>query len=184
MMRHAIAALRLVQVVRRDEHGAAGARESVDEPPELAARHRIDAAGRLVEKQDGRLVQERAPKRQPLPPAAGQIARQRALAAAQAGHLEHEPAARSRARRPQPVNAAVEADVLVDGQQLVQREALRHVPDAPLDAFRIPCDIDAVDQWPCRTSAAAARRASGSSWTSRRRCCPESRRPRPAPTRS
>ena len=40
-------------------------------------------------------------------------------------------------RRVQPVDAAEERDVLVDGQQLVEREPLRHVADAALDAFGI-----------------------------------------------
>ncbi len=95
--RHAMAALGLVQVVRRDQHGDARLRQRVDEPPELAARQRIDAAGRLVEKEDRRLVEDRAAERQPLPPAAGEIARERVLAAGQAGHLDHEPAPLARA---------------------------------------------------------------------------------------
>ena len=97
--RHAIAALGLVQVVRRHEHGRAAVRQVVDQPPELAARHRIDAAGRLVEKDDRRLVQQRAAERQPLPPAAGQVARELALASAESGHLEHELPPRARAAR-------------------------------------------------------------------------------------
>ena len=39
-------------------------------------------------------------------------------------------------RRVEAVDAAEEADVLIDGQQLVEREPLRHVADAPLD--RLP----------------------------------------------
>ena len=111
--------------------------QRVDQPPELAARQRIDAAGRLVEKEDRRLVEDRAAEREPLPPAAGEIARERVLAAAQAGHLDHERAPRFEPRAAQPVDAAEEADVLIDGEQLVEREPLRHVADAPLDAFRI-----------------------------------------------
>ena len=48
------------------------ARHVLDQPPELAARHRIDAARRLVEKDDARLVQDGAAERQPLTPAAGE----------------------------------------------------------------------------------------------------------------
>ena len=81
--RDAMAALRFVQVVRRDEDRDARLRERVDEPPELAARQRIDAAGRLVEEEDRRLVEDRAAEREPLPPAAGEIARERVLAALQ-----------------------------------------------------------------------------------------------------
>ena len=38
------------------------------------------------------------------------------------------------------------ADVLIDGQQLVEREALRHVADPPLDPFGIARDVDAADR--------------------------------------
>ena len=74
------------------------------------------------------------------------------------------------------------ADVLIDGQQLVEREALRHVADAPLDAFGIAADVDAADDRGAATSAAAGRTACGSSSTCRRRCCRGSRRSRPRRT--
>ena len=99
----AVAVLGFVQVVGGDEHRDAGARQVVDEPPELPARQRIDAAGRLVEEHDRRLVENGAAEREPLPPAGRQRAGQRALAAAQAGHVEHERrAARRAARRVRP----------------------------------------------------------------------------------
>ena len=92
--RNPLAVLRLVQVMRRDEDGHATRGQILDEPPEPAPRERIDASGRLVEKHDRRLVEDRAPEGQSLPPAAGQGPRQLAFTAAQAGHLEHEVAAR------------------------------------------------------------------------------------------
>ena len=82
--RDAVAVLRLVEIVRRDEHRHARRREVIDEAPELAAGQRIDAAGRLVEKDDRRLVQDGAAEREALAPAAGQIGRVRVLAAARA----------------------------------------------------------------------------------------------------
>ena len=70
----------------------------VDEPPELAARQRIDAAGRLVEKDDRRLVEDRAAERQPLAPAAGEIARAASCSRPRRpGHLEDERGAAPRA---------------------------------------------------------------------------------------
>ncbi len=88
--RDAVTALGLVEVVRRHQHRHAGLRQRVDQAPELPPRQRIDAAGRLVEEEDRRLVQDGAPERQTLAPAAGQIARERILAPLQAGHLENE----------------------------------------------------------------------------------------------
>src|SRR6185436_3963282 len=44
------------------------------------------------------------------------------------------------------VNAAEELDVLIDRQQLIQRELLRHVADRALDALGIAAHIDAADK--------------------------------------
>ena len=142
----AMAVLRLVEIVRRDQHGDARRRELIDEIPEVAPRQRVDAAGRLVEKDDRRLVKNRAAEREALAPAAGQIARARALAPFEARHLEDEAAALVEPRPVEAVDAAEEADVLVDGEPLVEREPLRHVADAALDAFRIAADVDAADR--------------------------------------
>ena len=65
------AALRFVHVMRGDEQRHALAREFEEQIPQFAPRHRIDAGGRLVEKENGRLVHERARHGQALPPAAG-----------------------------------------------------------------------------------------------------------------
>ena len=72
--RQPVAALRLVHVVRREQHGRALGGEAVDLVPELAPAHRIDAGGRLVEEQQRRLVDRRAGERDPLLPAARQRA--------------------------------------------------------------------------------------------------------------
>ena len=123
-----------------------------------------------------RLVEDRAAERQPLTPAAGEIGGAHALAAVQAGHVEHEPPARFQTIAVEAVDAAEEPDVLIDGQALVEREPLRHVADAALDAFRIAARRRRRRPSPCRSSASAARTACGSSSTCRRRCCRESRR--------
>ena len=65
--RQPVAALGLVHVVRGHEHRRALGREAVDLVPELAAAHRVDAGGRLVEEQQRRLVDGR---RRRAPPAA------------------------------------------------------------------------------------------------------------------
>jgi hypothetical protein len=90
-------------------------------------------------------VQDGAAKRQPLPPPGGESAGERAFTAAQPGHVEHEGAALLEPLRGQAVDAGKERDVLVHGQPFIEREALRHVADAPLDAFRVAADVDAAD---------------------------------------
>src|SRR6185503_18967045 len=127
------------------EHGDAGGRELVDQVPEFAAGQRIDAAGWFVEEQDGRLVENRAAEREPLPPAAGQFRGAHLLAAAEAGHLEDERPAIVKALALEAVETTEEPDVLVHCELLVERKALRHVADAPLHTFGIPPDVDAAD---------------------------------------
>ena len=102
-------------------------------------------------------MKDRAAEREPLTPPTGEIARERVLAAGQAGHLEHETAPFRETRRVEAVHAAKEANVLVDGQQLVEREALRHVADALLHALGIGRHVDAPDRSAarCRPQQAA-----------------------------
>ena len=144
--RDPVAPLGFVQIVGRDQHGDAGLGEIVNQAPELPPRQGIDAAGRLVEEENRRLVKDGAAECQPLAPPAGQVACQRRFPAAQPRHLEHELAPRLDAAAGQPVDAAPEADVLIDGQQLVEREALRHVADTLFHRFRLAADVDAVDE--------------------------------------
>src|SRR5204862_4624327 len=115
-----------------------------DEPPEVTAGNGMQAAGRLVEKHDPRLVKNRAAQSQALPPPAGEIGRTHVLARLKPGHLEHEPPARLEPVAPQTINAGEEPDILIHGQSLVEREPLRHVPDAALDAFGFAADVDSA----------------------------------------
>src|SRR5439155_8989351 len=117
----------------------------VDEMPEFAPGQGVDAARRLVEKDDARLVEDRAAEREPLTPPAGQIGGARVFAASETRHLQHEAAAAVEPATIESVHAAEEPDVFVDRERLVQREALRHVADPPLHALRIAAHVDAVD---------------------------------------
>ena len=91
----AVAALGLVHVVGGDEHGQPVGGELVDLVPELAPRLRVDAGGRLVEKQELRLVHDAGGEREPLLPAAGERAGELVLAVGEA-----EAARASRRRMP------------------------------------------------------------------------------------
>ncbi len=75
-VRQAVAALRLVHVVRGDQEGQALGGEPVDLLPEIAARLRVHAGGRLVEQKQFRLVDQAGGERQALLPAAGELAGQ------------------------------------------------------------------------------------------------------------
>ena len=87
--RQPIAVRRLVHVVRGDEQRHAAAGQVVEQVPELAPRHRVDAGGGLVEEQQLRLVDRRSAQRQPLPPADGEVAGEFVLASHQVGHVQH-----------------------------------------------------------------------------------------------
>ena len=108
-------------------------RDSGSTPPVGSSRKTIAGSWRIAQPSARRCRQ---------PPA-----RSRASASSrpgQPGHLEHEragapPDARGSSRR-----CRRRTDVLIDGQQLVEREALRHVADALLDAFGIASHVDAV----------------------------------------
>src|SRR5438105_1250694 len=66
-----MAVLSFFHVMGGDENGPAGGRELINQIPESASRNRVDARGGLVEKQNRRVVQDRAAQRQPLLPATG-----------------------------------------------------------------------------------------------------------------
>ena len=79
-----VAALGLVHVVGRDQHGQPFGGERMDLVPEIAPRLGIDAGGRLVQQQQLRIGQRAGAERQPLLPAAGELAGELLLAAVQA----------------------------------------------------------------------------------------------------
>ena len=143
--REPVAVLRLVEVMGRHEDGDPRAGQILDEPPETPARHRVHTAGRLVQEDDGWLVQNRAAERQTLAPAAGQIARQGPLTSSQAGHFDDEFAPFGDPLVVEAVQPAEEPDVLVDCQQFIQGEPLGHVADAALHLLGIAAHVDAAD---------------------------------------
>ena len=72
---HAVAALGLVQVGGGHEDGDAVLQKLIQNGPEIAARNRVHAVGRLVQKQNPRAVQQGAHQRQLLFHAAGEACR-------------------------------------------------------------------------------------------------------------
>jgi hypothetical protein len=115
----------------------------MDLVPELPAADRVDARGRLVEKQQRRLVDRRASQRHALLPAARERARELVAPLAQADLREQglDPLRALLGR--QVVDPAVKLQVLLDRQVLVQAEALRHVTDALFDLLGLLGDVEA-----------------------------------------
>ena len=134
-----VTALGLVHVMGRDQHGEPFRRERMDLVPELAPRLGIDAGGRLVEQQKLRVGQRAGAEREPLLPAARQLARELLLAPGEPEPLDHR--ARRRARIGEPIEPRDEFEVLAHREVLIEAEALRHVADVALDLVGLGADV-------------------------------------------
>ena len=134
---HTVAALRLIEVSRGYQNGDAVFHQLIQDGPEMAARNRIDAVGRLVQEQDFRAVQQGTHQAELLLHAAGKFA---GLAAAEGFHAGHAQQVRQDApalggRHAEQVG--IELHVFVDGEIGVEAEALGHVADGVLDGLGI-----------------------------------------------
>ncbi len=139
------AVARLVHIVRRDEDGDPLPGDPADEAPEVAPGDRIDAGGRLVEKEDPRAVEEGAAEGEALAPSRRDILGETVARLRQAGHVEDpgDPFRPFLLRH--AVHPEVEAEVFEGGQILVEGELLGHVADGVLHLFRLRDDVVARD---------------------------------------
>ena len=123
------AALGFVEIGGGDDDGDALAAQPVENAPEVAPRHRIDAGGRLVEQQDFGRVDERAGEPELLLHAARQLPGAALAEGRHAGGAEQPRRALVAVASLDAEEVGEEFDVLVDRQVLVEPEALRHVAD-------------------------------------------------------
>ncbi len=142
--RDAVAALRLVHEVGRDEdRHAVRARQVHEDAPERVARHRVDARGRLVEDQHLRLVDHRHGERQALA-----VAQRQRVGIGVAGLREVEARHHLLDARPDRGSGtwnsrACSSRFCSHRQLAVEREALRHVADAPARLEVVRLDLAA-----------------------------------------
>eukprot|EP01035_Chromulina_nebulosa_P006561 gene6561-8870_t len=125
--------------MRRDEHGEAIGRETVNLVPEFAASLRIDARGGLVEEEELRRVEQAGGESEALFPAAGELAGELVAAVGEAEALKallHGGAAIGHG-----VEARDEIEIFADAQVLVVTELLRHVADVAFDLGLLRADI-------------------------------------------
>ena len=128
--RDAVAAVRLVHEMGGDEdRHPVVAREIDQRPPERVAGDRIDARGRLVEDEDGGLVQHRDGELKALLDAERQAVRARVDEGFQVVALEQLLEPPGDLFRRQMIELGVQLEVLSDRQLAVEREGLRHVAD-------------------------------------------------------
>ncbi|MCY1483927.1 hypothetical protein D9M68_175120 [compost metagenome] len=133
-----VEALGLLHVGGGDDHAharAAGA-DALDQLPELVARQRVDAGGRLVEDQQVGVVDQRAAQAELLFHAAGQLAGRALGEGREAGGVEQLGDAPAALGLVVAEQAGEEVDVLEHRERRVEvlAEALRHVGDARADA--------------------------------------------------
>ena len=149
-----IETLSLLHVGGGDQYGEARPvrPDVVDEPPELPARQRIDAGGRLVQDQEIGIVDQGAAERELLLHPAGQLAGRAIRKGMQPGRAQEARAARATLGRRLPEQASEIVDVLHDREARIEiaAQALRHVGDARHDAVAVR-----------RRSDVAAERANG-----------------------
>ena len=113
--------VRLLQIVGREEHRAAGFHLGADLRPEAAPGLDVQPDRRLVEKQQVRIAAERESEEKPLALAARKLAEEPLLDPFQAGHGEGLP----QRQRPRVV-AGDEVDVLADLEGLGYLRDLQH----------------------------------------------------------
>jgi hypothetical protein len=131
--------------VGRHEDGAAAGDDPAQDVLEQASARRVEAHGRLVQKQDLGLVQEGSGQDALLPHAVRVAAHQLVSRPFEVGHLEKLPRTPVRLVMGHPVDVPHEAQELL-GRKLL--EELRLVPDEPhpgLGLQRAPDPIDACD---------------------------------------
>ena len=175
----AIGALGFVQIRRRHEHRQAVLHQLIENRPEIAARNRIDAIGRLVQKQHARLVQQRAHQRQLLLHAARKLSRRPLRETAPCASSAA--AARSALRAPVPGCRTDRSRTPCSRRRqiAVQAEPLRHVADLILHRVQFLRDVVAGHDRRALRSDSSARTAAAWSWSCPRRPDPPGRRSRP-----
>src|SRR6185437_14144215 len=143
--RDAVAIFGLVHEMGGDEDGDALLDQAVDMRPELAPGDRIDARGRLVEKERLGLVHHRAGQSEPLLEAQSEVARAVRHFAAEIENLGHQRNLAALPRTRQAIDAGEEIEILRDAQITIEREFLRHVAEPAAGLGGVAPQIEAGD---------------------------------------
>ncbi len=141
-----VAVLRLVHVVRRHEDGDALAlAQFVDVRPDVLARLRVEPDGRLIEEEDGRVVQQPARDLQPPLHATGEGAHLVARAVGQIDHLQHLADAPGPFGARDVIDHAVEAEILLRRDPVIEAVILEDDADRLAHARRVARHVVAID---------------------------------------
>src|ERR1035441_7316754 len=126
---HSMAAIRFIEIGGGDEDGYPFFQELVENAPEVAARHRIDPIGRLVEKEELRRVDQGAGKAELLLHPSGKIACLAPFKRSQVAEGKKPLYFFSAPLLRHAIYISIKMDVLHDGQVGVEAEALAHLAD-------------------------------------------------------
>ena len=137
--------IRLVEVLRCQQHRRTVFDKPVDRLPQPQAAARIEARRRLIEKQHRRVGDERRREVEPPAHSAGVGLRRSARRIDQVEAFEQLAAAPLRGRPGLAVEAADHCQVLEPGQVLVDRRVLAGEPDLRPQRRRVADDVEAED---------------------------------------
>ena len=150
----------LVEVLRRQQHGAALGDQLADGVPHLAAGARVEAGGRLVEEDQRRPGDQAGGEVEPAPHASGEgvIGLEAASVRSNCSSSRCRRAAAS--TRLEPLEAAEEEEVLGGGEVLVDRGVLPGDAEQLAHDVGLPAHVVRRRPRPCRRRSAAGWRAS------------------------
>ena len=132
--------LRLVHVVRSQQHRLAERHQALDDLPRLVPGRGIEPGGGLVQEQQVRVADQGDGDVQPPLLSAGQLQHPGVPLALQAHEIDHV------AHRPRPrIVPGVHRDGLCHGEVPVHAAGLQHDPDLALQLPPLPCGIIAED---------------------------------------
>ncbi len=135
--------LGLVQVGGRDHDGHALLEELVEDAPEVAPRHRVDAVGRLVEEEHSRRVDQGAGQAELLLHAAREVSGEPLLERLHVGESQQLVDLLFAPLPCHAIDVGVEVQVLLHAEIGVEAEALAHVADLLLDRFGLAHRVQA-----------------------------------------
>jgi hypothetical protein len=134
--------------VGAEEDGAAFGPELADEVADLPRGGRVEAAGRLVQEDDGRLVEDGARDREPLLHALGEADDRLVAAVPETDLLERGSDPPAPPGGGHPVQAGVEVEVLDGRQALIQAGRLGEQADARAELVGVDADLGPLDPRP------------------------------------
>src|SRR3990172_3733259 len=143
---HPVAIFGFVHIMRSHKNRGAFFAQIIDRLPKMAAGNGIDAAGRLIEKNDLGIMDDGTGKRQALFPAQGHFAGELVPLLVESVLLQYCFCFRLNIALVHTVNTGVKLQIFMNGKILIQGKLLRHIADDGLDLVRLFINIKSFDR--------------------------------------